>query len=45
MDRTRVTIASVTLQNAGAISARYGRIRIVDRARLQNASCECRSES
>lgn len=45
MPRTRVTIASVTLQNAGAISTRYGWIRIVDRTRLQNASCECRSDS
>jgi hypothetical protein len=45
MDRTRVTIASVTFQKAGAISARYGRIRIVDRTRLQNASCECRSDA
>jgi CRP-like cAMP-binding protein len=45
MPRTCVTIASVTLQNAGAITARYGRIRIVDRARLRNKSCECRSDA
>jgi len=45
MERTRVTKACVVLQSAGAITLRYGRIRIVDRMRLQSASCECRSDS
>ena len=41
LQRTGVTVASVALQDAGAIAARHGRIRIVDRSRLQHASCEC----
>jgi CRP-like cAMP-binding protein len=39
--RTNVTIASLDLQDAGAVASRHGRIRIIDRARLQTASCEC----
>lgn len=41
LQRTGVTVASVALQDAGAIAARHGRIRILDRSRLQHASCEC----
>jgi len=41
LQRTGVTAANVALQDAGAITSRHGRIRIVDRARLQGASCEC----
>jgi CRP-like cAMP-binding protein len=41
LQRTCVTMANVALQDAGAITSRHGRIRIVDRARLQTASCEC----
>jgi hypothetical protein len=41
LQRTGVTVASVALQDAGAIAARHGRIRIVDRPRLRPASCEC----
>ena len=41
VQRTGVTIANVALQDAGAISSRHGRIRIIDRARLQTVSCEC----
>jgi len=41
LQRTGVTVANVALQDAGAISSRHGRIRIVDRARLENVSCEC----
>jgi len=41
LQRTGVTVANVALQDAGAITSRHGRIRIVDRARLQTASCEC----
>jgi CRP-like cAMP-binding protein len=39
--RTSVTSASVALQDAGAIVSRHGRSRIIDRARLQTASCAC----
>jgi DNA-binding transcriptional regulator YhcF (GntR family) len=40
-NRKSVTIAAQSLQNAGAISYRRGRIQIVDRAKLELASCEC----
>jgi CRP-like cAMP-binding protein len=39
--RTDVTIANVALQNAGAVASRHGRIRIIDRGRLQTVSCAC----
>jgi CRP-like cAMP-binding protein len=39
--RTDVTIANGRLQDAGAVASRHGRIRIIDRARLQTVSCEC----
>jgi CRP-like cAMP-binding protein len=40
-NRKSVTIAAQSLQNAGAISYRRGRIQILDRAKLELASCEC----
>uniref|UniRef100_Q07HQ3 Transcriptional regulator, Crp/Fnr family n=1 Tax=Rhodopseudomonas palustris (strain BisA53) TaxID=316055 RepID=Q07HQ3_RHOP5 len=40
-NRKSVTIAAQSLQNAGAISYHRGRIQIVDRAKLELASCEC----
>ncbi|GAC1443137.1 MAG: Crp/Fnr family transcriptional regulator [Vulcanimicrobiaceae bacterium] len=39
--RSGVTIAAATLQQAGFISYAHGKIRIVDREGLENASCEC----
>ena len=41
LQRTGVTVANVALQDTGAITSRHGRIRIVDRARLQQSACEC----
>jgi CRP-like cAMP-binding protein len=40
-NRKSVTLAAQSLQNAGVISYRRGKIRIVDRAGLEAASCEC----
>jgi CRP-like cAMP-binding protein len=39
--RPTVTVVLGTLQKSGAISSRYGRIRILDRRKLEKASCEC----
>jgi CRP-like cAMP-binding protein len=39
--RPSVTVAAGILQRAGAIAYQRGRIRIVDRAGLEAASCEC----
>ena len=39
--RPTVTVVMRTLQHAGLISTRYGRIRILKRQRLEKASCEC----
>jgi CRP-like cAMP-binding protein len=39
--RASVTTAAGTLQKAGLIEYRRGRIKVVDRARLEAASCEC----
>jgi CRP-like cAMP-binding protein len=39
--RPRVTVAAGMLQSAGLISYQRGTIRIVDRAGLEAASCEC----
>ena len=39
--RPTVTVVMGTLQKAGSISSRYGRIRILDRKKLEKASCEC----
>lgn len=41
VQRPTVTIVLGTLQRAGLIQTRYGRIRIVDRPGLEKASCEC----
>jgi CRP-like cAMP-binding protein len=39
--RPTVTVVLRTLQEAGLIASRYGRIRILNRKRLEAASCEC----
>lgn len=39
--RSGVTIAAATLQQAGFIRYAHGKIEILDRAGLENASCEC----
>ncbi len=39
--RSGVTIAAATLRQAGFISYAHGKITILDRAGLENASCEC----
>ena len=39
--RQSVTVAAGILQEAGLITFRRGSIRIVDRARLEEAACEC----
>lgn len=41
VQRPSVTIAAGTLQKAGLIRYSRGRITITDRARLEEASCEC----
>jgi len=40
-NRKSVTLAAQALQMAGLISYRRGTIKIVDRAGLEKASCEC----
>jgi len=39
--RTTVTILARTLQQEGAIKYARGRIRILDREKLQHGACEC----
>jgi CRP-like cAMP-binding protein len=39
--RPSVTVVMGTLMQAGLITSRYGRVRIVDRRRLEERSCEC----
>ena len=39
--RASVTVAAGTLQNAGFIHYSRGRVTIIDREGLENASCEC----
>ena len=39
--RPTVTLVLGTLQKAGLIETRYGRIRVLDRAGLEASSCEC----
>jgi hypothetical protein len=39
--RTTVTILAQTLQQEGAIKYARGRIRILDRERLEYGACEC----
>jgi CRP-like cAMP-binding protein len=41
VQRPTVTLVMRTLRRSGAITVRYGRIRIVKRRLLQNISCEC----
>ena len=40
-NRTSVTLAAQSLQNAGLISYRRGLMQVTDRAGLEKASCEC----
>lgn len=40
-NRKSVTLAAQALQNAGLIRYRRGQIQVLDRARLEGASCEC----
>lgn len=39
--RQTVSVVAATLQKAGLITYRRGRVRVLDRARLEAASCEC----
>jgi len=41
VQRPTVTVVIGTLQDAGLITSRYGRIRVLKRSRLEKASCEC----
>jgi predicted XRE-type DNA-binding protein len=41
VQRTSVSMVAHTLQLAGAIRTRRGKIEILDRGRLVNAACEC----
>jgi Crp-like helix-turn-helix domain len=40
-NRKSVTLAAQSMQNAGLISYRRGRMQVLDRAGLEKASCEC----
>jgi Mn-dependent DtxR family transcriptional regulator len=39
--RPTVTVVARTLQKAGLITYKHGRITILDRTRLESTSCEC----
>ena len=39
--RPTVTLVMRTLQDAGLITTKYGRIRVLNRKKLEHASCEC----
>ena len=39
--RTSITTAALPLQRAGLIAYRRGRVTVLDRARLEEAACEC----
>jgi CRP-like cAMP-binding protein len=39
--RPTVTLVMRTLQDAGLITTKYGRIRVLKRKKLEHASCEC----
>jgi hypothetical protein len=39
--RATVTVTAGTLQTAGLITYRHGRVRVLDRAGLEAAACEC----
>jgi CRP-like cAMP-binding protein len=41
VQRPTVTLVMGRLQAAGLLSTRYGRIRVLNRRRLEKASCEC----
>jgi hypothetical protein len=41
VQRPTVTLVMGRLQAAGLLSTRYGRIRVLNRRRLEQASCEC----
>jgi CRP-like cAMP-binding protein len=41
VSRPAVTVVAGTLQKAGLINYRRGRVTIIDREALENASCEC----
>jgi CRP-like cAMP-binding protein len=43
VQRPTVTLVIGTLQDAGLIASRYGRIRVLKRRMLEHASCECYS--
>ena len=40
-NRKSVTLAALSLQRAGLISYRRGKIQVLDRRGLEGASCEC----
>jgi CRP-like cAMP-binding protein len=40
-NRKSVTLAALSMQSAGLISYRRGRIQVLDRAGLEKAACEC----
>lgn len=40
-NRTSITLAAQAMQNAGLISYHRGRIQVVSRPGLEEASCEC----
>jgi Mn-dependent DtxR family transcriptional regulator len=40
-NRPTVTVVAGTLQKAGLITYHRGRVTILDRERLESASCEC----
>jgi len=39
--RPTVSVVAGTLQKAGLITYRHGRVTVVDRKKLEAASCEC----
>jgi CRP-like cAMP-binding protein len=41
VQRPTVTLAMGTLQDDGLIAAKYGRIRVLKRKKLERAACEC----
>src|SRR5260370_18845132 len=40
-ERPSVTVAAGVLQKTGAVTYKRGEVRILDRAKLERASCEC----
>ena len=41
LERTTVTLAARALHRAGLIAYRRGQVTVLDRAGLEEASCEC----